>query len=259
MTAGRPTLDLNADMGESLGPWPMGDDEALLEVVTTAHVACGFHAGDPAVMATTLCRALAAGVTIGAHPSYPDLAGFGRRAMSVPVDRIKLDLLYQLGALDGIARSLGARVRSVKPHGALYNRMAVEPEVARGIAEAVASYSDELWVVMPAGSPALVAAHQVGGRVATEAFCDRAYLPDGTLAPRSEPGALITEPERAAARAVALASGGPIEAIDGSPVSLDATTLCIHGDSPGAAAIARAVRRALESAGVTVAPFAGPA
>src|ERR1700722_3541958 len=244
-------------MGESRVPSPFGEDEALLEVVTTAHVACGFHAGDPEVMAATVRGALAAGVTVGAHPSYPDLAGFGRRAMAVSVDRIKLDRLYQLGALDGIARSLGARVRSVKPHGALYNRMAVEPEVARGIAEAVASYSAELWVVMPAGSPALVAAHQVGGRVATEAFCDRAYLPDGTLAPRSEPGALITDPERAAARAVALASRRPIEAIDGSLLSLDATTLCVHSDSPGAAVIARAVRQALEASGVTVASFAG--
>jgi 5-oxoprolinase (ATP-hydrolysing) subunit A len=257
VTAGGPTLDLNADMGESFGPWSMGADEALLGFVTTVHVACGFHAGDPEVMASTLRQAGAAGVVVGAHPSYPDLAGFGRRAMSVSPERIKLDLLYQLGALDGIGRSVGVRVRSVKPHGALYNRMAVEPAVARGVAEAVASYSAELWVVMPAGSAALRAAQDVGVRVATEAFCDRAYLPDGRLVPRSEPAAMITDPARAAARAVAFAAGSPIDAIDGSPLVLDATTVCIHGDSPGAAAIAAHVRLALEAAGVTVASYAG--
>jgi 5-oxoprolinase (ATP-hydrolysing) subunit A len=244
-------------MGESFGPWPMGDDEALLEVVTTAHVACGFHAGDPGIMAATVARAHAAGVVVGAHPSYPDLAGFGRRAMAVPVERVRLDLLYQLGALDGIARSIGARVRSVKPHGALYHRMANDPDCAAAVLDAVASFADELWVVMPAGSPALDAARAAGARVASEAFCDRGYLPDGTLAPRGHVGSLITDPERAADRALALAAGRAIEAIDGSPVTLDATTLCVHSDSPGAAAIARRVRGALESAGVTLSPFAG--
>jgi 5-oxoprolinase (ATP-hydrolysing) subunit A len=257
VTAGGPTLDLNADMGESFGPWSMGDDQALLDVVTTVHVACGFHAGDPEIMAATLSRAHAAGVAIGAHPSYPDLAGFGRRAMAVPPERVKLDLLYQLGALDGIARSLGARLRSVKPHGALYHRMASDADCAAAVVAAVGSFSEGLWIVMPAGSPALASARAAGVLVASEAFCDRAYLPDGTLAPRGEVGSLITEPQVAAERAVALAAGRPIDAIDGTPITLDATTLCVHGDSPGAAAIARHVRAALESAGVTVAPFAG--
>lgn len=250
-------MDLNADVGESFGAWRMGDDDALLEVVTTAHVACGFHAGDPQIMAQTVRRAVAAGVTVGAHPSYPDLAGFGRRAMSVSVEQVKLDLLYQLGALDGIARASGARVRSVKPHGALYSRMSIEPECARAIAEAVGSFSDELWLVAAAGSPALRAAQEVGVRVAAEAFCDRAYLADATLAPRTEIGAFITDPGVAAERALALAAGRPIESLDGSPLVLDATTLCVHSDSPGAAAIARRVRAALESAGVTIAAFVG--
>jgi len=244
-------------MGESFGPWRMGDDEALLGVVTTAHVACGFHAGDPEIMAATLAQAHEAGVAVGAHPSYLDLAGFGRRAMAVPVERVKLDLLYQLGALNGIARSVGTRVRSVKAHGALYHRMANEPECARAVIEAVASFSDELWVVMPAGSPAVHSAREAGLRVALEAFCDRAYLADGTLAPRGQAGSLITDPNLAADRALALAAGRPIEALDGSPITLDASTLCVHGDSPGAVAIARHVRAALESAGVTVASFAG--
>jgi UPF0271 protein len=245
-------------MGESFGPWRTGDDEALLEVVTTAHVACGFHAGDPEIMAATVAQAQAAGVAIGAHPSYPDLSGFGRRAMAVPLDRVKLDLLYQLGALDGIARSVGARVRSVKPHGALYQRMANDPDCARAVVEAVGSFSDELWVVMPAGSPAVDWARAAGVRVAPEAFCDRAYLADGTLVPRGGAGSLITDPQQAADRALALAQGRPIDAIDGSPITLDAATLCVHSDSPGAAAIARHVRAALESAGVTVSSFAGP-
>ncbi len=257
MTAGGPTLDLNADMGESFGPWSMGDDQALLDVVTTVHIACGFHAGDPEIMAATLARARAAGVAVGAHPSYPDLAGFGRRAMAVPPERVKLDLLYQLGALDGIARSLGVRLRSVKPHGALYHRMANDADYAAALFEAVATFSAGLWIVLPAGSPALRSARAAGVLVASEAFCDRAYLPDGTLVARSEAGSLIADPQVAAERALALAAGRPIDAIDGSPVMLDATTLCVHSDSPGAAAIARHVRSALESAGVTVAPYAG--
>jgi len=255
VTAGRPTLDLNADVGESFGAWRIGNDDALLEVVTTVHVACGFHAGDPEIMAETVRRAEAAGVMLGAHPSYPDLAGFGRRAMLVSLERVKLDLLYQLGALDGIARSAGAKVRSVKPHGALYNRMSIEPECARAVAEAVASFSDALWLVAPAGSSALRAAAEVGVPVAAEAFCDRAYLANGTLVPRTATDALITDPGVAVERALALAAGRPIEAVDGSPLVLDATTLCVHSDSPGAAAIARQVRAALESAGVAIATF----
>ena len=245
-------------MGESFGPWSMGDDQALLDVVTTVHVACGFHAGDPEVMAATLSRAHAAGVAVGAHPSYPDLAGFGRRAMAVPPERVKLDLLYQLGALDGIARSRGVPLRSVKPHGALYHRIATDADCAGAFFEAVGAFAGGLWIVLPAGSPALARARAAGLPVASEAFCDRAYLPDGTLAPRGAAGSLIADPQLAAERALALAAGEPIDAVDGSPVTLEATTLCVHGDTPGAAAIARHVRGALESAGVTVAPYAGP-
>jgi 5-oxoprolinase (ATP-hydrolysing) subunit A len=235
----------------------MGDDEALLDIVSTAHIACGFHAGDPEVMWRTLVRAARTGVVVGAHPSYPDLTGFGRRPMDVPLDRVRVDLLYQLGALDGLARVAGTCIRSVKPHGALYNRMAVEPECARAIVEAVASFSEEMWVVMPAGSPALRAAREIGPRVVAEAFCDRAYLSDGRLAPRELPGAVIDDPERAAQQALALATGEPIDSIDGTRLHLEASTLCVHGDSPGAAGIATAVRSALLSGGISITPYVG--
>jgi UPF0271 protein len=244
------TIDLNADVGEG------SDDRPLLDVVTTVHVACGFHAGDPAAMRRTVAAAAAAGVAVGAHPSYPDREGFGRRPMDRSPAEMADDVVYQLGALDGLARAAGATVRSVKPHGALYNRMAVDEPCARAIVAAIAGYGSELVLVVPAGSTAVAVARDEGVPVVAEAFCDRGYRADGSLAPRTEPGSLIVDPDEAARRAVALAVDGRVTAVDGTELRLDCDTLCVHGDTPGATAIAAAVRRALGEAGVTVAAFA---
>jgi UPF0271 protein len=226
-------VDLNADVGELEGPGHPGDG-VLLGLVTTVHVACGFHAGGPDLMRRTVTAAVAAGVAVGAHPSYPDREGFGRRPMDRLPERVAEDVLYQVGALDGIARACGTTVRSVKPHGALYSRMAVDEGCARAVTVALRDY---------------------GG----EGFCDRAYLADGTLAPRSAPDSLVVDPDEAARRAVSLAVDHRVTALDGTVLSLDCDTLCVHGDTPGAAIIATAVRRALEEAEVAVAPFAGSA
>jgi UPF0271 protein len=248
-------IDLNADLGEGAGPDGAADG-ALLEVVTTAHVACGFHAGDPSVMAGTVRAAVAAGVVVGAHPSYPDRAGFGRRSMDRPPAVVADDLAYQLGALQGVARRAGGTVRSVKPHGALYHRVAGDEALALAVAGVVREGGDALVLVLPAGAPALAVASGAGVAVAAEAFCDRGYLADGSLAPRGVPGALVTDPDEAGARAVALVTGRPLTALDGTPLRLDCDTLCVHGDTPGSPGIARAVRRALAGAGIAVRPFA---
>ena len=249
-------VDLNADVGELEGPGHPGDG-ALLGLVTTVHVACGFHAGGPDLMRRTVTAAVAAGVAVGAHPSYPDREGFGRRPMDRLPERVAEDVLYQVGALDGIARACGTTVRSVKPHGALYSRMAVDEGCARAVVVAVRDYGGDLVLVVPAGSVALRVAREVGVPAAAEGFCDRAYLADGTLAPRSASDSLIVDPEEAARRAVSLAVDHRVTALDDTVLSLDCDTLCVHGDTPGAAIIATAVRRALEEAGLVVAPFAG--
>ena len=250
------TVDLNADLGERFDGWRPGDDEEILASVTTAHVACGFHSGDPTVMLETVRAATRLGVTIGAHPSYPDREGFGRRPMAIEPERIRADVLYQIAALDGIARSAGAAVRSVKAHGALYNAMAVDRECAAAVAAATRDLDADLWLVVPAGSAAVEVARAAGLRVAEEAFCDRRYADDGTLAPRSGGDALVTDPDEAAARAVRLAVDHRVEASGGTTLSLWPATLCVHGDTPGAAAVARGVRAALESAGVSVRSYA---
>lgn len=252
MSGSQPAVDLNADVGEAFGAWRMADDEALLPSLTTAHIACGFHAGDPGVMRRTVEAAAAVGVVVGAHPSYPDLVGFGRREMAVAPERVADDVVYQLGALDGIARRAGTRVRSVKPHGALYHRVASDPVYAEAVARALLDYGGDLRLVLPSGSLGLAVAGGLGVRTEAEAFCDRAYLADGSLAPRARTGSLVTDPAAAAGQAVGAVLGGEVTALDGRRVAVQAGTLCIHGDTPGAAAIARAVRRALEEAGVTV-------
>lgn len=265
-------VDLNADLGEGREPPPgrpvsgaPGDgsedsvDDGLLALVTTAHVACGFHAGGPSVMRRTVAAAAAAGVEVGAHPSYPDGEGFGRRAMDHPAARVVDDVLYQVGALIGVADACGVTVRSVKPHGALYHRMATDPDCAMAVASAVLRLGEDLCLVAPAGSTAVRVAEGAGLRVVSEAFCDRGYRPDGTLADRGERGALLTDPYEAADRALSLATSGEIEAVDGTVIQLRCDTLCVHGDTPGAVAVAGAARRALEGAGIRVAPFAGPA
>jgi UPF0271 protein len=250
-------IDLNADLGERYESWRPGDDEALLEVVTTAHIACGYHSGDPSVMTETVLAAAQRGVSIGAHPSYPDREGFGRRPMKRTPAEVREDVLYQVAALDGIARAAGVQIRSVKPHGALYNRMAVDPDCALAIAEATADLDPNLWFVVPAGSIATEVGRELGLKVAEEGFCDRAYAPDGTLVPRGNAGAVVTDPAAVGNRAVRLAKDHEIEAADGATLSLAPTTLCLHGDTPGAAALARVVRGALEAAGLAVEAFAG--
>ena len=252
------TIDLNADVGESFGRWRLGDDEALLDVVTSANVACGFHAGDPATLVAT-CRAAARrGVAIGAQVGYRDLAGFGRRFVDVSADDLYADVLYQLAALDGIARTVGSAVTYVKPHGALYNAVVHHEVQADAVIRAVADYSRELPVVGLPGSTLLAAAAGAGLATVREAFADRGYTAAGTLVPRSEPGALLDDPQDVAARVLRLVREGHMTATDGAEVELEADSVCVHGDSPVAVAMALAVRNALSGAGVRLAAFAPP-
>ena len=249
-------IDLNADLGEGFGQWRLTDDDALLEVVTSANVACGFHAGDPSIMRRVTRRAVERGVRIGAHVAYRDLAGFGRRSMDVEPTTLRDDVLYQFGALQAMAEAAGGEVSYLKPHGALYNRIVWDEPQAGAVAEAVATVRPGLAVLsLPEGAFARAAA-AAGLRVVVEAYPDRGYLADGTLVPRSEPGALVAAAEVVAARSVRMALDGLVTALDGSEVELRAESLCLHGDSPGAAVTARSVRSALEAAGVTLRPFA---
>ncbi len=245
-------IDLNSDVGESFGAWAMGSDEDLIPLVTSVNVACGAHAGDPVVMARTVQLARTHGAAIGAHPGYPDLAGFGRRDIVMDRDELEAWVLYQIGALAAFARADGAELRHVKPHGALYNRAAVDRDVAASIVRAVRRYSGELVFVGLAGSVMLDVAAGEGLRTAAEAFADRAYESDGTLRSRRLPDAVLPDPATAAEQAVAIVGEGRVRAHDGTLVSLHADTLCIHGDTPSAVDYARAVRDALESAGVDI-------
>jgi 5-oxoprolinase (ATP-hydrolysing) subunit A len=256
VTSRQLVVDLNADLGESFGAWRLGDDEALLAIVTSANIACGFHAGDPLTIRRACAGAVARGVTIGAQVSYRDLAGFGRREMSVPPDELTAEVLYQLAALDGIARAEGGRVGYVKPHGALYNRAARDPEQAAAIAAAIVSFDSRLPLLTLPGSATATAATEVRLPVVTEAFADRGYRDDGTLVPRSEPGAVLTDPELVAARAAGMVVDGSVPTVSGARLELSPRSICVHGDTPGAATLAMAVRLALEQAGVTLAPFA---
>ena len=249
-----PVIDLSADVGEGVAP---GVEAALLDVVTSASVACGFHAGDPETMHATVAAAAARGVVVGAHPSYPDREGFGRRDLDRPPERIFEDVLYQTGALDGVARACGTTVRYVKPHGALYHRMDADEVCARAVASAARMYGD-LVLVVPAGSKARAVAEGLGVTVAAEAFADRAYLDDGTLAPRGTPGAVLTDPDAVARQAVGLATQCAATTVTGDRIQVHATTICLHGDTPGAAELAERVRAALDGAGVELRPFAGP-
>lgn len=250
-------IDLNADVGESLGPWSMGDDAALIPLVTSVNVACGFHAGDPRTIERTIGLAVAAGAAIGAHPGYPDLVGFGRRDLAMTPADLEASIVYQVGAVAAFARAAGAELRHVKAHGALYNRAALDPDAAAAVARAVRRCSADLVLVGLAGSELLRAGTEAGLRVAAEAFPDRAYERDGTLRSRSLPGAVLTDSQAIADRAVRMARDGVVIAVDGSAVSLLANTLCLHGDTPGAVEHARAVRAALEVAGISVRPVGG--
>ena len=246
-------IDLNADVGESLGPWRMGDDERLIPLVSSVNIACGFHAGDPTTIERTVALAVAAGVAVGAHPGYPDLGGFGRRDMTMSPGDLEASIVYQVGAVEAFAVAAGTRLRHVKPHGALYNRAAVDRPTADAIARGVARCGPGLLLVGLAGSLLLDAGRAEGLAVAAEAFADRAYEADGSLRSRRHDDALLAEPERAAAQALSIVRDRAVSAIDGSRVGVAADTICIHGDAAGAAERARAVREALEAAGVTIA------
>jgi UPF0271 protein len=243
-------VDLNSDLGEGFGIWRLGDDDALLSIVTSANVACGFHAGDPATMRRVSDRAAAGGVRVGAQVSYRDLAGFGRRRVDVPPDELTDELRYQIGALAAFGP-----VAYVKPHGALYNTAAVEPGHASAVVAAAAA-AGSLPVLCQPGSVLAGLAAERGLRVVAEGFVDRGYLPDGRLVPRTQAGALVTDVGAVTARAVRMAVDGVVEAVDGSVIPMPVESLCVHGDTPGAVEMARAVRAALTAAGVTVSSFA---
>ncbi|MET9148011.1 5-oxoprolinase subunit PxpA [Streptomyces sp. NPDC004042] len=249
-------IDLNADLGEGFGRWTLTDDDALLSVVTSANVACGFHAGDPAVMRRVCDLAAERGVRIGAQVSYRDLAGFGRRAMDVPGDELTAEIAYQIGALRVFAQAAGAEVAYVKPHGALYNRTVHDAEQAAAVIAGVRLAGGELPVLGLPGSQLLAAAGRAGLTAVPEAFADRAYTPEGTLVPRREPDSVVTDEDTVVRRALAFAVDGAVRAVDGSTVTVAARSLCVHGDTPGAARIAARVRTALEAAGVPVGAFA---
>lgn len=255
MTIDLSSVDLNSDVGESFGRWTLGDDDAILRQVTSANVACGFHAGDPTTIRATCETAAREGVAIGAHVGYRDLAGFGRRFVDVEPVELADDVVYQIGALDALARTAGARVRYVKPHGALYNTIVHHEAQARAVVDAVRAYDDSLPLLGLPGSVALAVAERAGLQTVREAFADRAYTPAGTLVPRSENGAVITDPGEVSARVVRLVTDRVIIAIDGSPVAVSADSVCVHGDSPGAVEMAEQVRAALGDAGVDVLPF----
>ena len=248
-------IDLNSDLGESLGAWSMGDDAAMLDIVSSANVACGFHAGDPAGILATLKAAHARGVSVGAHVAYPDLIGFGRRAMDVASSDLVADVIYQIGALQGLAQAAGTSIGYVKPHGALYNTIAHDSAQARDVIAAIRAVDANLALVALAGSPLVRWAQDAGLRVVAEAFADRAYTPQGTLVSRREPGAVLHDSALVASRMLRLVRDGVVEAVDGSLASVQAQSICVHGDSPGAVAMARAVRAALEADGIAVRPF----
>ena len=252
-------IDLNCDLGEGFGAWTLGDDEALIPLVTSANIACGFHAGDPGIMRRLCSTAAASGAAIGAHVGYRDLVGFGRRRIEITPEDLVNEIVYQIGALDGFARLAGQRVRYVKPHGALYNTIAAEPVYARALAEAVLCYDPGLQVVGLAGSLGLREVAAAGITTVAEAFADRAYTAEGHLVPRSTPGAVLHDVDLIARRCAQLARSGELESIDGAKVHISAQTICVHGDTPGAVDIARRVRATLVAEGVTLAPFAGAA
>lgn len=248
-------IDVNSDMGESFGLYKMGDDEALLGYVTSANIACGFHGGDPRTMDATVAQAAARKIAIGAHVSYPDLAGFGRRSLRVSADELITDVLYQIGALEAFCRRHGSAVRYVKAHGALYNDLADSEQLATAFADAIVAYGGDLAALVLAGSPAVGVVSNKGVRVVREGFADRAYTAAGRLVSRKQSGAVITDPAVVAERGWRIATGAEIEATDGSSLVLEVDSLCVHGDTPGAVELARALRDGLASHSVPVAPF----
>lgn len=249
-------MDLNSDLAEGFGRWELSDDEALLRIVTSANVACGYHAGDATVIREAVEQAAKQGVVVGAQVGYRDLAGFGRRFIDVDPSELTDDIVYQIGALDGICRAAGTRVRYVKPHGALYNAVVHHEAQAAAVVAAVRAYDPDLPVLGLPGSAFLAAAEKAGLRTVREFFVDRGYTPQGTLVPRREPGALLHDPKEVTARVLRMVTEGKVTAVDGSDVDVRADSACVHGDSPGAVAMAEAVRAGLAEAGVALRPFA---
>lgn len=257
---GSARIDLNADLGEGLDPWHHGvpgPDAALLDVVTSANVACGFHAGGPQIMARTCAAAVERGVSIGAHVGYHDLEGFGRRAREIPADVLRAEIAYQIGALVAVARAAGGRVAYVKPHGALYNAIVHHEVQAEAVVAAVLAVDDSLPIVGLPGSVVLALARDSGLRAVGEAFADRGYLADGTLVPRAHPQALVTDASDVTARVLRLVADGVVRSIDGTDVPLVAESVCLHSDTPGAERLGLEVRAGLDAAGVDVRSFVG--
>ena len=245
-------IDLNCDMGEGFGAWRMGQDEALLELVTSANIACGYHAGDPITMMRTVNCAVAKGVALGAHPSLPDLQGFGRRTMAITAEEARTMTLYQMGALAAFARAAGSRLHHLKAHGALYNMAAKDPRLAEAIASAVRDFDPSLVLVGLSGSQLIRAGQALGLTCASEVFADRGYEPDGSLTPRGLPGAIIEDEELAVARVRRMVLEGKVTGRDGADLTIQADTVCIHGDQPKALAFAQRLRDALARADVEV-------
>ena len=248
-------IDLNSDLGESYGAWSMGDDAAMLAIVSSANIACGFHAGDPAGLYRTVKAAAENGVVIGAHVSYPDRVGFGRRDLDASYDELKADVIYQIGALKGIAAAAGTAVRYVKPHGALYNRIATDARQGQAVIDAIKAIDPALVLMGLAKAPILALAAEAGLSVVGEAFADRAYTPEGHLVSRREAGAVLHDAQTIADRMAGLACHGMLEAIDGSTIRIEAQSICVHGDSPGAVAIANAIRHRFEAEGIAIHSF----
>lgn len=252
------TIDLNSDLGENVPDRVVSDDAAMLDIVTSANVSCGFHAGSPLGIRQTLAAAVERGVVIGAHPGYDDYDNFGRTNVDIDPDTLQAQVEYQLGAVIGLATAVGGTVAYVKPHGALYNTIARDETRARAVVAAVRAVDPSLVFLGLAGGVATALAAEAGLAVTAEAFADRAYQPSGDLVSRNEPGSVLHDPQVVAHRMLQLVREGTIEAIDGTTVRVDAGSICVHGDSAGSVAMAAAVRELLESEGVTIAPFAGP-
>lgn len=247
-------IDINSDLGESFGDWAMGNDAAMLQLVSSANIACGFHAGDPRVMLATVEACAANDVAVGAHPGFPDLVGFGRRRMALTPRELKTDVMYQIGALQAMCRAVGVPLHHVKPHGAMQNMMAVDYEMSISFIEAMIAVMDEPLIYAQPGSATEKAAEVAGIRVAREVFADRAYLADGQLAPRSMAGAVLYDPETIAARMEQVLAGEEIETIDGDSIRLEGDTICVHGDTLDSVGIARVLIKSLTSSGFLISP-----
>jgi UPF0271 protein len=255
-------IDINCDMGEGFGAYTIGMDGEVIRYISSANIACGFHAGDPGVMNRTVKLAKENGVGVGAHPGYPDLAGFGRRNMDCTPDEVRDDVIYQIAALRGFCSLHGVKLQHVKPHGSLYNMCVGNEPLSRAVAEAIAAVDPEIRWVTLAGAQAGLArkiADAAGIHVVFEAFPDRAYTPDGKLAPRKLPGALITDPKRAVEQALLMAKEGRVIAIDGTGIEMDVQTLCVHGDNPSAVDHVRTIRQVLEAEGLRIVPLGASA